>query len=109
MKRLLALCLFVLLLAGCGQAVEGGLVIRTADPNIAFFVPVAPAPAAPIDEPEVLPQDCAIKVNWNGTEFIYHLPGQASYDRTLVEPDKDEFFACTEQEAIDAGARPAQR
>lgn len=68
----------------------------------------APQPTAPIDEPEVLPE-CNIKVNFNGTEWIFHLPGQVSYERTIVEPDKGEAFVCTEQEAIDMGARKALR
>lgn len=65
-------------------------------------------------EPAVAPEatatpECNIKVNWNGTEWIYHLPDQPTYARTLVEPSKGEFFACTEADAQAHGARKAQR
>lgn len=59
--------------------------------------------------PDMSP-DAKIKVNRSANgELIYHMPGQASYERTIIEPAKGEFFAETEQEAINAGARKALR
>lgn len=58
--------------------------------------------------------NCLIKGNISKTKFdenseparIYHLPGQRRYEETKIE-DKGEQYFCTEQEAIDAGFRPA--
>lgn len=112
MKYLVAtLLLLSLTLAGCGHLTEDGtgLIFKTADPRLNIGIRLQqPAPPLPAVEPQVEPE-CRIKVNWNGTEFIYHLPGQASYERTIVEPSKGEAFVCTEQEAVDMGARKALR
>lgn len=113
MKKLIVLVLFAILLTACGQAVEGGVVIRTADPNIAFFVPVAPAPPAPIDEPDVKPFDpvpCLIKGNISASgEKIAHSPGQANYETTEIDPAKGEKCFATLEEAEAEGWRAAQR
>ena len=42
-------------------------------------------------------------------ERVYHLPFDQQYDRTVIEPDKGEFYAWTVQEAEDAGFRRAFR
>lgn len=116
MKHIALLIIVLFALAGCGTLQGDGLVFKTADPriNIGFRL-LPPAPPLPESTPAALPEatatpDCVIKVNQSadGT-FIYHLPGQASYSRTLIEPVKNEFFACTEQQAIDVGARKALR
>lgn len=105
-----------ILLAACGQLSGEILTLKTADPAVSIgFVLLPPAPPVTI-EPAVLPtitptpEPCLIKVNKasNG-EFIFHVPGSAAYDQTIIEPAKGEFYACDEQAAIDAGARKALR
>lgn len=44
-----------------------------------------------------------------GKEKIYHLPFDQQYDRTVIEPQKGEFYAFTVKEAEDAGFRRAFR
>jgi micrococcal nuclease len=64
----------------------------------------APVVAAPGD-----PGTCLIKGNIaSDGERIYHLPGQRYYDVTIVSEAKGERWFCTEQEARDAGWRPAE-
>ena len=49
---------------------------------------------------------CAIKGNINASgEHIYHMPGQAYYDRTEITPSKGERWFCSEAEARAAGWR----
>lgn len=90
----------------------------TARAEVALLPTVTPSPQPPMPTiaPVVAPEepvatvDCEIKVNRSANgELIYHLPGQPTYGRTKVDPEKDEFYACTEQDAIDAGARRALR
>ena len=58
--------------------------------------------------------NCLIKGNISKTKFdengerakIYHLPGQRRYAETKIKDEGEQYF-CTEQEAIDAGFRPA--
>ena len=53
---------------------------------------------------------CLIKGNISAKgEKIYHLPGQAFYAKTDIEPQKGERWFCTEAEAKTAGWRPSQR
>ena len=53
--------------------------------------------------------DCVIKGNISRSgEHIYHLPGQAYYDRTEISSDKGERWFCTEAEARAAGWRKAK-
>lgn len=103
------MCLAIAFLAGCNFTVQA-----TPAELAAYEAMVATREASQPQLPTVTPgpdmsPDCAIKVNWNGVEWVYHMPGGQYYDRTLVEPDKGEKFVCTEQEAIDAGARKALR
>lgn len=61
----------------------------------------APDPAAP--------EGCPIKGNVSGSGRIYHLPGQADYAATRIDPARGERWFCSEQEARRAGWRPARR
>lgn len=106
-----------ILLAACGQLSGEILTLKTADPAVSIAFGLLPAPPVPPIVPQVLPTvtptpepECLIKVNKasNG-ELIYHLPGSAAYNQTIIEPAKGEFYACDEQAAIDAGARKALR
>ncbi len=49
-----------------------------------------------------------IKCNVNNNEKIYHLPFDQQYDRTKIE-NKDEMYAFTVKEAVEAGFRRAFR
>ena len=54
--------------------------------------------------------DCAIKGNVSSSgERIYHVPGQALYDRTRISEAKGERWFCSEAEARAAGWRRARR
>lgn len=55
-------------------------------------------------------RSCAIKGNINRKGArIYHLPGQAHYDRTVIRTTQGERWFCTEAEAQAAGWRRARR
>jgi endonuclease YncB( thermonuclease family) len=58
-----------------------------------------------------IPQDrsCAIKGNISASGKIYHMPGQADYERTGIRPEKGERWFCSEAEARAAGWRRAKR
>lgn len=54
--------------------------------------------------------ECLIKGNINSKgEKIFHVPGGANYDTTVVDPDHGEAWFCTEGEAVQAGFRKALR
>lgn len=126
----LVIAFLLVLLAACGTLTPEGLVIRSADPNLAILVPLQqplPLPATP--EPEVVPATATLTptaesllptvtptpgcVNAKGNisatgEKIYHCPGQANYNNVKIDKEGEAIFA-TEQEAIDAGFRKALR
>ena len=59
-----------------------------------------------------LPEDsrCQIKGNINAKgSKIYHVPGSAAYDSTVVDTRRQEQWFCSEQEAQKAGFRAATR
>jgi endonuclease YncB( thermonuclease family) len=53
--------------------------------------------------------ECPIKGNISENGRIYHLPGQAFYDRTRISPARGERWFCSEGEARAAGWRRARR
>jgi len=57
------------------------------------------------------PPGCVIKGNISQStgEKIYHVPGGASYDETVINPSAGERWFCTEQEAIANGWRRSKR
>lgn len=55
------------------------------------------------------PGDCPIKGNISGNGRIYHLPGQAHYEKTRISTARGERWFCTEAAALDAGWRKALR
>lgn len=127
MKKFLAILTLSLLLGGC-YTTDTGLVIRTADPNLGIEVLFVPTPnlvPVPTIAPEVLPGDevgevvpdptpappCEIikgNISRNG-EKIYHVPGGASYGQVKINEKAGEKFFCSEEEAVAAGWRKAQR
>lgn len=53
--------------------------------------------------------NCVIKGNINGSgEHIYHMPGQAYYDKTVISSGKGERWFCSEADARAAGWRKAK-
>jgi len=64
----------------------------------------APGPSSPA------PSGCAIKGNVSSDgKRIYHVPGQAFYDRTRIRTENGERWFCTEAQARMAGWRKARR
>lgn len=59
--------------------------------------------------PQQPPADCTIKGNIGTSGKVYHLPGQADYAATRIDPKKGEAWFCSEPEARAAGFRPARR
>ena len=63
-------------------------------------------------EPTLPPDpNCVIKgnISRNSDNRIFHVPGQADYEATRIDPDRGERWFCTEDEAIAAGWRKALR
>ncbi|WP_245430155.1 MULTISPECIES: thermonuclease family protein [Mesorhizobium] len=71
----------------------------------------APAVSAPLAElPTQGGGGCKIKGNVNAKgERIFHVPGQAHYERTRISENEGERWFCRVGEAVDAGWRPAAR
>ena len=53
--------------------------------------------------------DCEIKGNISRNGRIYHMPGQADYDRVRISEGRGERYFCSEEEAQAAGWRRAER
>lgn len=53
------------------------------------------------------PKGCAIKGNVSSRGRIFHMPWDPWYDRVKMNPGKGKRWFCSEQEAIEAGWRPA--
>jgi hypothetical protein len=56
-----------------------------------------------------VPEGCSIKGNISPAGRIYHLPGQADYAATRIDPSRGERWFCSEAEARAAGWRRARR
>ena len=64
---------------------------------------------APAFQAGAPPPRCAIKGNINGKgDRIYHLPGARSYANTSIDESKGERWFCSEDDAKQAGFRPAR-
>lgn len=71
---------------------------------------LAPLTGRQLDEAlDARKSGCAIKGNISGSGRIYHMPGQADYERARIDAAKGERWFCTEAEAVAAGWRPARR
>lgn len=71
-------------------------------------------PAAAIQSPSfaIVGQSAACNIKGNVSrkgERIYHVPGQKFYDRTKISESMGERWFCSEDEALTAGWRKAQR
>ena len=60
---------------------------------------------------ETPPASCLIKGNINikTGDRVYHVPGQLHYNDVTIEPERGEFWFCTEDEAQANGWRRAKR
>lgn len=69
------------------------------------------ASSSPTMAPPVAPTDgsCLIKGNIGSNGKIYHLPGSRSYAATRIDVSKSERWFCSEEQAKEAGWRPAKR
>ncbi|MFL4472016.1 thermonuclease family protein [Tateyamaria armeniaca] len=52
---------------------------------------------------------CRIKGNISKNGYIFHVPGQAFYEQTGINPDRGERWFCSSAQARDAGWRAARR
>lgn len=64
--------------------------------------------AQTISVPSTPAISCIIKGNISTKEKIYHLPGCASYKRTIINENVGEKWFCSEEEAVKAGFRKAK-
>ena len=55
----------------------------------------------------VAPAGCAIKGNVSKQGRVYHLPWSAWYDKVKIDETRGERWFCSEDEALQAGWRPA--
>src|SRR5690349_2755019 len=78
----------------------------------------APKPETEPEIPEECPEGCTVpppecdikgNISLKTGERIYHVPGQAFYDKTKIAPEYGEMWFCTEEEAEDNGWRKAKR
>ena len=108
--RTLTILVTLLVLTACVQT-EDGIILRTADPNLSVFMPVAPGEVG-VDMPVPIPEPpCTlVKANINQSgDKIAHSPGQANYDTVKIDEAAGEKFFCSLEDAVAAGWRPALR
>lgn len=96
--------------AAAGRGIFDG----TPPPLAGFCVPERPRADARARDVQPTPaadrRDCAIKGNINARgERIYHMPGQAHYDRTVIDEAAGQRWFCSPAEAEAAGWRRALR
>jgi hypothetical protein len=106
---LLGIIIAVLILAACHE--DNVFHWVTPEPvPVVEVTPDATAEAIEFEEAGQVESACLIKVNVNGAgELIYHMPEGAYYDRVKVDEASGDSYACTEEEAIAAGARKSTR
>ena len=123
MWKLVVVFLGVFMLSGCTFQVQDTRTPEVRATEQAFLAenphPIHPSIEVslfPTDTPEnlvptVTPTPVCLDIKGNisaSGEKIYHVPGQANYNRTLIDKEGEAFF-CTETEAVEAGFRKAQR
>ncbi len=116
MQRLFitTLILSVLAMAGCYPVIDTRISANQAIVEARRTPAPAVAPAEEVGEvlPDPAPEPPCIVIKVNRSKdgaFVYHMPDGAYYDQVRIDESRKEFFACSEQEAIDAGARKSQR
>lgn len=111
MRKILSSLLIALFLTACSE-------FHWITPEPSLLPTVTPTseviPAEEVGEvvPEpTLPPPCVVikgNISRSG-EKIFHAPGQANYGNVKIDESAGEAFFCSEQEALDAGFRKAQR
>jgi endonuclease YncB( thermonuclease family) len=97
-------------LEAAAEAARLGIFDGEAPPRAGFCTPRAGDRRAGELQQASDSRDCAIKGNINARgERIYHMPGQAHYDRVVIRSDRGQRWFCSEAEAQAAGWRPALR
>lgn len=88
------------------SAPTGGSSTPPANPGNPGTPPAGPRPGSPVHLP-----GCDVKgnVSENTGEKIYHVPGGAYYDRTIIGNRPGEFWFCSTGDAEAAGWRASQR
>lgn len=72
--------------------------------------PAVVVPAPVVTGGNTSQSNCTIKGNISSSgEKIYHVPGGAYYDKTIIDTSAGERWFCTEAEAVSAGWRKSQR
>lgn len=106
--KYLAVLLFAILLAACGQLSGETLIFETADPALSIGFKLLPPPEVEVGAvvPEPLPTPpCEIvkgNISRDGRK-LYHVEGMANFNTVKIDEAAGEMFFCSEQEAIDAG------
>ncbi len=108
------LILAALAMAGCYPVLDTSISANQAIVEARRTPAPAIVPAEEVGEvlPDPVPEPPCIVVKVNRSKdgtFVYHMPDGAYYDQVRIDESRKEFFACSEQEAIDAGARKSQR
>lgn len=85
--------------------IRGGLIPEPGAPS-SPGTPSGPRPGTPYHPP-----GCDVKGNINETtkERIYHVPGGAFYDRTIIGNEPGELWFCSPSDAVAAGWRASER
>jgi endonuclease YncB( thermonuclease family) len=87
----------------CTGTAPGG---RTLPSTVGISPSSSQAPTSLLRQtPSPPPSRCPIKGNISRSGRIYHLPGGATYDRTLIDESRGERWFCSEDEARAAGWR----
>lgn len=104
---IIVLLLVVLLFSGCE--------VSNSNNNLDSSTSTISPTKIPVEE-ETVPskldtsQNCKIKGNISSSgEKIYHVPGGAYYDKTVINTEAGERWFCSENEAQAAGWRESKR
>lgn len=102
----------IIALAGCTitfPPIEGEEATATVEPTGLAPDTETPTEMAVITEtPVLVTPECLIKGNVAQGK-IYHLPGDASYDQTDINPENGDKWFCTPEQAEAEGFRRAKR
>lgn len=115
MKRIAVVCtslLLLVLLGACSPTFPRIQDTRTATPTwtpVIDVPPTIPATVAPPTDTATPAPTAACLIKGLAQSHLYHMPGQATYARSQVKPERGDQWFCTELEAEQAGFKAAQR
>jgi endonuclease YncB( thermonuclease family) len=93
-----------------GAGLWAAVVTRPAEHRAAARAAASAGTEAAADGEAAAPAGaCAVKGNISAAGRIYHLPGQADYESTRIDPARGERWFCSAAEAEASGWRPARR